>query len=178
MAADPDLVERAHEFCISAHAGQTRDDGRPYHTHPQAVVDVLKSVGVADRDVLAAAYLHDVLEDTAVSADELALRFGPAVTDLVEELTNPDYPGRTFEEKHRMLADKARRMSDRARLIKLADRLHNLQNKQFRTAERQRRYAEVTAELLDALRPWPSEVLAERIQALIRPHLGEAGDIG
>jgi (p)ppGpp synthase/HD superfamily hydrolase len=174
---DPnDLMERAHAFCISAHAGQQRKDGAPYHTHPQAVAELLRSYGVDDAEVLAAAYLHDVLEDTPVSRDELVERFGEPVTRLVEELTSPDYPGRTFEQKHRELAEEARGLSDRAKMIKLADRMHNLYTMRVWPADRQFRYAQATRDLLDALKPWPLPELGRRIEERIAPYLEEASD--
>ena len=173
MADPDDLVERAHAFCVSAHAGQQRKDGAAYHTHPQAVTELLQSYGVHDPEVLAAAYLHDVLEDTPVCREELVERFGEPVTRLVEELTSPDYPGRTFEQKHEELADEARRMSDEAKMIKLADRMHNLYTMRSWPPERQRRYALATQDLLEALRPWPLPDLGRRIEECIAPFLEE-----
>ena len=173
MSDPDDLMERAHAFCISAHAGQQRKDGAAYHTHPQSVAELLRSYGVHDPEVLAAAYLHDVLEDTPVCREELVERFGEPVTRLVEELTSQDYPGRTFEQKHRELAEEAREMSDRAKMIKLADRMHNLYTMGMWPLERQRRYARATRELLDALQPWPLPELGRRIEERIEPHLAD-----
>ena len=169
-----DLTERAHAFCISAHAGQQRKDGAAYHTHPQAVAELLRSYGVDDPEILAAAYLHDVLEDTAVCREELVERFGEPVTRLVEELTSMDYPGRTFEQKHRDLAEEARGMSDRAKMIKLADRMHNLYTMGAWPLERQRRYAQATRNLLDALKPWPLPDLGRRIEERISRYFDDA----
>ena len=170
-----DLSSRARAFCIRAHAGQTREGGEPYHTHPEAVADLLRGEGVEDAEILAAAYLHDVVEDTSVTIEELEREFGGRVASLVEEMTNPDYPGRTFEEKHRQLREHALHMSDEARLIKLADRLHNLSEIHHRPPDGRRRYAEVTADLLAALRPWPSQRLAKQIEQAIQPYLRGTG---
>jgi GTP pyrophosphokinase len=166
-----DLVTRARDFCIRAHAGQLRDDGRPYHTHPCAVADILREHGIDDADTLAAAYLHDVLEDTPTPRDRLAAEFGENVTRLVEELTNIGKPGRTFAEKHHALAKKARTMSDKAKLVKLADRLHNLLEVHVWKPERQQAYARVSIDLLEALKPWPCPALAERVEQALRRYL-------
>ena len=160
-------IRKAEAFSEKAHEGQKRDDGRPYATHPAAVAKLLRESGINDPNTLAAAYLHDVLEDTLVSPETLAAEFGETVTKLVEELTNmpPDdatfdekhADDATFDEKHAALAEKARRMSDPAKLVKLADRLHNLSDMASAwSAERQERYLRVTVGLLAALEPTPA----------------------
>lgn len=169
--ADASLEQAAREFCVRAHDGQTRDDGEPYSTHPIAVAQILRNHGVEDDVTLAAAYLHDVLEDTQVPRNELERLFGDEVAAIVEELTNRGYPGRTFEEKHRTLAEHALRMSSKAKAIKLADRLHNLSQMDVWTADRRRRYADATVQLLEALKPWPIPELGERIEKLIQEYL-------
>lgn len=165
------VLEKAKDWCVRAHEGQTRDDGRPYSTHPMAVADILQEQGITDVATLAAAYLHDVVEDTSVTAEQIREAFGEEIASLVEELTNPNFPGRTFEEKHRTLAEHARKMTDKAKAIKLADRLHNLTEMQEWSMERQQRYARATVDLLQALEPWPLPELGNRIQALIQTYL-------
>lgn len=151
------LVQKARELSETAHEGQERDSGRPYAIHPAAVADLLRESGIDDPNILAAAYLHDVLEDTLVSPETLAAEFGETVTKLVEELTNIPPDDATFDEKHAALAEKARRMSDPAKLVKLADRLHNLSDMASAwSAERQERYLRVTVGLLAALEPTPA----------------------
>lgn len=166
------LVERAKMFCEIAHRGQERDDGQPYATHPIAVAQTLIRQGVTDAEVLAGAYLHDVLEDTPVTAFQLRRAFGREVVEIVEQLTHLKVPGEPFEEKHARLAQEARQMSERARMIKLADRLDNL-SKMCRpwSAHKQNRYARVTVDLLEALRPWPLPAVAAEIQEKIQPYL-------
>lgn len=166
-----DLVEKARLRCERAHAGQTRDDGSPYAEHPAAVVAILREQNVTDPSVLAAAWLHDVLEDTEVTADELEKEFGPEVVSLVQELTNKGAPNRTFDEKHRSLAEEAKRMSPAAKQVKLADRLHNLQQMSCWQEQRCARYARATINLLEALKPWPLPKLAERINTLVESYL-------
>lgn len=166
-----DLIDRARAFCAEAHDSQMRDDGRPYATHPEAVADLLRQAGLDAPEILAAAYLHDVIEDTGVRRDALAERFGETVTRLVEELTNIPPAGASFQEKHAALVEKARRMSDAAKLVKLADRLHNLSEMGAAwPAHKQARYRRATIDLLAALDPIPPEgaPLKARIEGLLQ----------
>ena len=80
---DDPVVQRARALSESAHVGQKRDSGEPYATHPAAVARLLVGYGVADAAVLAAAYLHDVLEDTEVSESALRAEFGGEIVELV-----------------------------------------------------------------------------------------------
>ena len=169
VETDP-LLAQARHYCITAHGDQKRANGSPYWTHPAAVVQLLRDDGCNDVDVLAAAYLHDVLEDTPITREEIAEQFGEKITVLVEQLTNSDFPGRTREQKHAALAEEARRMSPGARWVKLADRLHNLSKMKDKSPEWQHFYANATTDLLDALQPWPSPIIAQRIQQLISPY--------
>ncbi|MBN1346982.1 MAG: bifunctional (p)ppGpp synthetase/guanosine-3',5'-bis(diphosphate) 3'-pyrophosphohydrolase [Phycisphaerae bacterium] len=166
-----DLVTRARAFCRKAHEGQTRDNGEDYATHPIAVADILRDRGVEEPNVLAAALLHDVIEDTAITAERLDQEFGSDVAGLVRELTNEGYPGRTREQKQQGLIDEAKRMSDEAKLIKLADRLHNLSQMDVWEHDRKQRYARESLELLEALRPWPLPVLAEAVRRTATAYL-------
>ena len=161
---DDPVVQRARVLSESAHAGQKRDSGEPYATHPAAVARLLGDHGVADPPVLAAAYLHDVLEDTEVPESALRAEFGDEIVGLVTELTNIGPPGRSFEQKQAALLEHARRMSPRAKLIKLADRLHNLSEMGVWPDWKQQRYARATLELLDALDPSPDETLAADVR--------------
>jgi (p)ppGpp synthase/HD superfamily hydrolase len=131
---------------------------------------LLAENGMQDAEVLAAAYLHDVVEDTPTTAAELADRFGPRVARLVDELTVPGAQAKSFEDKQKALLAAARAMSVDAKWIKMADRVHNLSEKlpQWSDDKRQR-YVKASLALLDALRPWPSQSLAEQIVALAVP---------
>jgi len=167
-----DLVTRARLWCLAAHQGQLRDNDKPYATHPCAVAQLLIDHGVDDPATLAAAYLHDVLEDTPQTPFQLTQAFGQTVTQLVEQLTIPDTPNQTFEQKHATIAQMAKQMSDQAKLVKLADRTHNLSEMTDAwPAERQIRYARATVDLLNALKPWPNQDLASRIQHAVKPLL-------
>lgn len=163
--ADP--VARAAWYAKHAHAGQTRDDrpdGTPYTEHVEAVAATLREHGVTDPVVLAAAYLHDVVEKTPVSARQIRWAFGPAVAALVDELTLPRETGMTGPQKHAALMAEAPKLSDSARLIKLADRLDNVRYKQATLAAGPwRDYAKATGELLEALKPWPNPELAAAV---------------
>ena len=114
-----DIVARAQRRCIAAHAGQARDNGADYATHPHAVACALRERGVTDHVILAAADLHDVLEDTSTTKEALTAEFGPEIVGLVVELTNDVPPGCPFAEKHAALLEHAKRMSSRAKFVKL-----------------------------------------------------------
>jgi guanosine-3',5'-bis(diphosphate) 3'-pyrophosphohydrolase len=166
---DEAVVERARALCVTAHAGQKRDNGTDYALHPAAVAELLRMRGLGDTATLAAAYLHDVLEDTDIGPATLQDAFGPEITGLVEELTNRGPARRTFAEKQAALLSHARRMSPRAKLVKLADRWHNLHEMTVWPTWKQQRYARATLELLDALRPWPDDRSADELrQAAMR----------
>ncbi len=160
---DP-LVRRAKACCEAAHAGQTRYDGTDYAVHPHRVACILLAHGISDPALLAAAYLHDVLEDTPTPRSNLKAEFGDTVVNLVEALTNIGPSGRRFEEKQKMLLEHARSMSPEAKLIKLADRLDNLRDMGCWPAWKQERYRWASEELLEALSPVPDEALAEAVR--------------
>jgi GTP pyrophosphokinase len=164
---DARLVEDARALCVSAHAGQKRANGKPYHTHPCAVAELLVEHGMSDAEVVAAAYLHDVLEDTKTPRKEIVERFGKRVARLVDEMTIEPESLKSFEAKQEALLAHARSMSPDAKWIKLADRVHNLREKlPMWSDEKRRRYAQASLNLLDALAPWPSVPLADEIRRL------------
>jgi guanosine-3',5'-bis(diphosphate) 3'-pyrophosphohydrolase len=163
----PKLVEAARKLCVSAHNGQTRANGKPYHTHPFAVAQLLAEYGMNDPEILAAAYLHDVLEDTKTSRKEIAEDFGKRVAKLVEEMTIDAKDQGSFEAKQTALLSAAKKMSQDAKWIKLADRVHNLREKlPAWSDEKRRRYSQASLNLLDALMPWPSQALADEVRRL------------
>lgn len=174
MGVNDPIVLKAKKRSEAAHEGQTRDDGRPYATHPAEVVRILVDRGHMKPEVLAAAYLHDVLEDTDVPRDDLVAEFGEEIVGIVDEVTNVGRPGRPFEEKQAALLEHARRMSPRAKLVKLADRLHNLGDMRDWPAWKQHRYARATFELLEALQPIPDPGLAEDVRSLAGDLLNKA----
>ncbi len=159
-------VDRARLFSERAHSGQLRDNGANYATHPHAVAGILRERGVADEATLAAAYLHDVIEDTPHTPEDIRREFGEEIASLVLELTCVPPRGVPFEVKQALLVEECRRMSPRARLVKLADRLHNLLEMGAWPTWKQQRYARAALELLDALLPWPDEQLAGRVRSV------------
>jgi guanosine-3',5'-bis(diphosphate) 3'-pyrophosphohydrolase len=121
-AAHRAQIRAAYELAAALHAGQVRDEGGAYIAHPLRVALHLAEHGYRDPALLAAALLHDVLEDTGITEAELARRFGPRVTALVWAATKPMLRRR---DAARFLV--AAGASEReAQLLKLADRLDNL----------------------------------------------------
>ena len=119
-----DKLQLAHDVMKSAHEGQFRKDGvTPYFTHPETVVKNLKLLGVTDIDIICAGYLHDVLEDTAYTEEEILENFGDRVLGIVKELTFED--SITDEEYWQGCQN----MSEDAKWIKVADILTNLADK-------------------------------------------------
>ena len=84
-AADMDAVKRAYEYAERKHDGQKRKSGEPYIIHPLAVAEIVAEIGL-DTDAIVAALLHDCLEDTDASFEEISRMFGTTVADLVEAL--------------------------------------------------------------------------------------------
>ncbi len=179
---------RAWRVGADAHAGQTRKSGEPYITHPVAAATVLAEQGV-DIETLVAAILHDTIEDTPLTRDEIAADFGVTVAELVEGVTKLDKL--QFQDRQEAAAESFRKMmlamarDLRVILIKLADRLHNMRTLGAQSAEARTRIARETleiyapiaqrlgmnlmkAELQDlgfrALHPWRHAVLARRIR--------------
>jgi len=137
-----DRVTEAIEFAAAKHGDQQRPTAVPYLEHLLEALQVLVvGAGVTDTDVLAAAVLHDVVEDTPVGNDELAERFGPRVAELVGWVTIPEAgpcedPAEVKEATLRHLAAAPKD----AILVKLADRLSNVQTLRSLRPERQRAY--------------------------------------
>ena len=84
--ADLEQIDRAVAFAEQKHSGQTRKDGSPYITHPLAVAEIVAETGL-DTDAIIAAILHDCIEDTDSTHDEIARQFGQTVAELVEGVT-------------------------------------------------------------------------------------------
>jgi len=126
---DLGLVIRAAHFAAHKHKGQRRKDVKasPYINHPIGLAEVLHTDGgVSDAVVIAAALLHDTIEDTETTYEELRGAFGAAVADVVAEVTDVKFLGK--ELRKRLQIVKAGRASDRARLVKLADKICNLRD--------------------------------------------------
>jgi GTP diphosphokinase / guanosine-3',5'-bis(diphosphate) 3'-diphosphatase len=151
--ADQDVLRRAFEVARHAHEGQFRLSGEPYIEHPVAVAGVLAELHL-DADTLAAAILHDTVEDTEVSLDDLTKQFGPTVARLVEGVTKlgkihvRSQAQAQAENIRKMLVAMAEDI--RVVLIKLGDRLHNMRTVEALPAERRLR---ISRETLDIYAP-------------------------
>ena len=128
-AYDFALVDRAYALAEAAHADQRRRSGEPYICHPLSVAEILVEMGM-DSESIAAALMHDVAEDTAVTIDEIRAQFGPEVALLVDGVTKltqikfSNVEDRQAENLRKMLL--AMSQDVRVMIIKLADRLHNM----------------------------------------------------
>ena len=127
--ADLAALDEAVAFARHRHGEQTRPAGEPYLEHLLEATRVLvEAIGTTDVDVLRAAVLHDVVEDTDCTLDEVRDRFGARVATLVDWVTKPPRPeGRSREEARTAYLDRLRGAPDDAVLVKLADRLSNVQ---------------------------------------------------
>ena len=126
---DLGLVLRAVQFAAQKHRDQRRKDveARPYINHPINLAEVLHTDGgVRDPIVIAAALLHDTIEDTKTTYEELRGAFGAEVADVVVEVTDVKFLAK--ESRKRLQVAKARRASERARQVKIADKICNLRD--------------------------------------------------
>ncbi len=149
-AGEVGTLERAYRVADQAHAGQLRLSGEPYITHPVAVASLLADLHL-DTDALAAALLHDVVEDTPTRAEEIREEFGPTVEKLVLGVTKL---GRIkLHSQAQVQAENIRKMliamaeDLRVVLIKLADRMHNMRTISALPPPRQRRIAQETMDI-------------------------------
>jgi GTP diphosphokinase / guanosine-3',5'-bis(diphosphate) 3'-diphosphatase len=149
-APDVALVSRAFEFSESAHRGQYRKSGEPYITHPLAVASILSQWRL-DAQGLAAALLHDVMEDTSVTKGELEKKFGKPVADMVDGVSKLDQI--EFDSREEAQAESFRKMllamarDVRVILIKLADRLHNMRTLDAMAQTHKKRIAKETLDI-------------------------------
>ena len=142
------IIERAYAIADRAHAGQKRQSGEPYITHPLAVAQILADLGLGPKAV-AAALLHDTVEDTGYSLDALTAEFGDEVAMLVDGVTKLDKvkygESAQAETVRKMIVAMSRDI--RVLLIKLADRLHNARTWGFVPPEKARKKATETLEI-------------------------------
>jgi guanosine-3',5'-bis(diphosphate) 3'-pyrophosphohydrolase len=147
---DVALVERAFDYSEAAHRGQFRKSGEPYITHPLAVASILSQWRL-DAQGLAAALLHDVMEDTKVSKAEIETTFGKPVADMVDGVSKLDQIA--FDTREEAEAESFRKMllamarDVRVILIKLADRLHNMRTLDAMALTHRRRIARETLDI-------------------------------
>ena len=138
--ADEALVRRAVDYAQEKHQFQKRKDGSPYIIHPLAVAQIVVEMGL-DMDAILGALLHDCIEDTDASHDDISKKFGETVASLVEgvtKLTRADFSS-SEEQQMENLRKMFMAMSKDIRvvLIKIADRLHNMRTMQYQTPEKQ-----------------------------------------
>lgn len=179
-------LDRAIQLAAKWHAGEERDGEHPlpYVTHPIEVLLNLRHVGgVTDEDMLCAAALHDVIEETDATLADIERAMGPSVRDLVQELTRRE-PGpeetqglakdQVWQLRADILLQEISKMSPKAQTIKLADRLANVREaKRTKTLKKTARYLHQTARILRVI---PVTVNPSLWQA-IRQELPEEADI-
>jgi GTP diphosphokinase / guanosine-3',5'-bis(diphosphate) 3'-diphosphatase len=147
---DVDMLRRAHDVAAAAHAGQLRKTGDPFITHPLAVALMLAEYGL-DEPTLAAALLHDTVEDTALTLSDLSMQFGDEIARLIDGVTKLDRV--RYSNREQAQAATIRKMvvamaqDVRVLIIKLFDRLHNLRTVQALRDEKQRRVAQETLDV-------------------------------
>jgi guanosine-3',5'-bis(diphosphate) 3'-pyrophosphohydrolase len=145
---DTSVVERAFVTAEAAHRGQLRKSGDPYITHPVAVAEILVEFGL-DAATIAAALLHDTVEDTSYSSEKLRAEYGDEVASLVEGVTKLDKltygPTAEAETVRKMVVAMAKDI--RVLVIKLADRLHNARTWQYVDPESSARKARETLDI-------------------------------
>lgn len=143
-------VEDAFQYARGHHEGQLRKDGSPYITHPLEVAHLVAELGL-DADSVMAALLHDTIEDTDATHEEVAKRFGETVADLVEGVTKLNKVKYTSTEEKQM--ENLRKMlmamaqDVRVILIKICDRVHNIRTLEFQSEKKQREKALETLEI-------------------------------
>ncbi|MBR7100025.1 MAG: bifunctional (p)ppGpp synthetase/guanosine-3',5'-bis(diphosphate) 3'-pyrophosphohydrolase [Clostridia bacterium] len=145
-----ELLQKAYAFAAQAHEGQKRASGEPYFIHPCAVAEILVDLGL-DAATIAAALMHDVIEDTPVTMEQLKKEFGEEVSTLVGGVTKLDKI--VFKSHEEEAAENfckiffAMAKDIRVIIIKLADRLHNMRSLNFLSQERQHRMARETLDV-------------------------------
>ena len=156
-SSDLSDIEKAYKVAYKAHEGQKRKSGEPYIIHPLCVAIILADLEM-DQETIAAGLLHDVVEDTIMTGEEIEKEFGPEVALLVDGVTklqnlhlSTDQDGKP--DRLEMQAENLRKMflamakDIRVILIKLADRLHNMRTLKYQKPEAQQRIARETQEI-------------------------------
>ena len=145
-----DMLLHAYDFAREAHRNQKRASGEPYFIHPCAVAEILIDLGL-DAETIAAALLHDVIEDTPVTEEDVRREFGDNVLSLVSGVTKLDKI--VFKSQEEEEAENFRKIfiamakDIRVIIIKLADRLHNMRSLNFLSKERQQKMARETLDI-------------------------------
>ncbi len=156
--ADREMLIRAYHYAEQAHSGQKRASGEAYFIHPCAVAKILMELGL-DSATVAAAFLHDVIEDTPVTEEDIRTNFGEEILELVSGVTKLDkivFKSREEEEaenfrRNKMIFVAMMAKDIRVIIIKLADRLHNMRSLNFLSKERQVKMAQETLDIYTPL---------------------------
>ena len=150
-SADVSLIEKAFNIANNAHLGQLRKSGEPYIIHPICVATILADLEL-DKETIVSGLLHDVVEDTVMTLDEIAAEFGQEVAIIVDGVTklgqlsySPDKVEVQAENLRKMFLAMAKDI--RVILVKLADRLHNMRTLQFMKPEKQKEKARETMDI-------------------------------
>ncbi len=167
-SVDESLLRRAYDFAKSAHGIQMRHSGDPYYAHPVEVATILTSLHM-DVQSVCTALLHDVLEDTGTTYEQLETLFGREIADLVNgvtklgqvELSNPDATRERKQAENFQKFVLAMSRDVRVLLVKLCDRLHNMRTLQFHPKEASRR--RIATETLDIYAPLARRIGVDRV---------------
>ena len=148
--SERDMLLRAYDFAKEAHRNQRRASGEPYFIHPCAVAEILVDLGL-DAETIAGALLHDVIEDTSATEEDVRREFGEGVLTLVAGVTKLDKI--VFKSQEEEEAENFRKIflamakDIRVIIIKLADRLHNMRSLNYLSKERQQKMARETLDI-------------------------------
>ncbi|NLM34276.1 MAG: bifunctional (p)ppGpp synthetase/guanosine-3',5'-bis(diphosphate) 3'-pyrophosphohydrolase [Clostridiales bacterium] len=148
--ANIEIIEKAYNFASEAHKEQKRESGEPYVTHPTEVACILAEMGM-DSNTIAAGLLHDVVEDTQYTYEDIKREFNVEIADLVEGVTKLSKI--QYKSKEEQKADNVRKMllamtkDIRVIIIKLADRLHNMRTLKYRPVQKQKETAKETFDI-------------------------------
>ncbi len=165
--ANLELIQKAYVYAATAHAGQTRLSGEPYLSHPLAVAHTLAELGF-DEATIVAGLLHDTVEDTKATIEELDELFGEDVADIVDGVTKISMI--PFDSKEDAQAENIRKMilamshDIRVLMVKLADRIHNMRTLDFQKAHKQRRIAQET---MDIYAPLANRLGLHRVKQIL-----------
>ena len=154
-ASDGDLIKTAYEYALAAHNVQVRRSGEPYFSHPLAVAVMLAEQRLDDASIITA-LLHDTVEDTGSTHDEVTAAFGPEIAQLVEGVTKltklqlTSMETRQAEDFRKLFL--AMSADIRVLLVKLADRLHNMRTIRHMSADKQVKKARETMDIYAPLK--------------------------